>query len=113
MRKDVDLWIKGCKECAARSTAGRKRIGDLQPIVVGIRFAKVAADILGPITRVRETGNKYILVLTDYFTKYVVTVPLSTITAADVAKAFVEKWILRFGPQTLCILIRGPISVVT
>ena len=102
MRKDVDLWIKGCKECAARSTAGRKRIGDLQPIVVGIRFAKVAADILGPITRVRETGNKYILVLTDYFTKYVVTVPLSTITAADVAKAFVEKWVLRFGaPDTL------------
>ena len=62
----------------------------------------MAADILVPITRNRDTGNEYILVMTDYFTKYVVTVSLSTITAADVAKAFVEKWVLRFeAPDTL------------
>ena len=37
------------------------------------------------------------LVKTDYFTKYLITVPLSTITAACVAKAFVEKWVLCSG----------------
>ena len=42
------------------------------------------------------------MVITDYFTKYAITVPLSTITAADVATAFVEKWVLRFGaPDSL------------
>ena len=40
------------------------------------------------------------LFITDYFTKYVITVPLSTITAADVAKAFVENWVLRIGAPT-------------
>ena len=34
--------------------------------------------------------------------KYVITVPLSTITAAYLAKVFNEKWVLRFGaPDTL------------
>ena len=102
MRRDIDKWIKSCKPCAARSTAGRNLKAELQPITVGVRFAKVAADILGPVTRNRDTGNKYILVITNYFTKYVITVALWTITAADVAKAFVEKWVLRFGaPDTL------------
>ena len=102
MRRDIDKWIKSCRPCAARSTAGRNLKAELPPITVGVRLAKVAANILGPVTRNRDTGNKYILVITDYFTKYVITVALSTITAADVAKAFVEKWVLRFGaPDTL------------
>ena len=91
MRRDIDNWIKSCKPCAARSTAGRNLKAKLQPITVGVRFAKVAADILEPVTRNQDTGNNYLWVITDYFTKYVFTVPLSTITAADVAKAFVEK----------------------
>ena len=96
MRRDIDNWIKSFKPCAARSTAGRNLKAELQTITVGVRFAKVAADILGPVTRNRDTGNKYLLVINDYFIKYVITVPLSTITAADVAKAFVEKLVLRF-----------------
>ena len=76
MRRDIDKWIKSCKPCAARSIAGRNLKAELQPITLGLRFAKVAADILGPVTRNRDTGNKYIFVITDYFTKYVITVPL-------------------------------------
>ena len=102
MRRDIAKWIKSCQSCAARSPAGRNLKAKLQPITVGGRFLKVAANILGPVTRNRDTGNKYILAITDYFTKYVITVPLSTITAADVAKAFIEKWVLRFrAPDTL------------
>ena len=97
MRRDIDKWIKSCKPCAARSIACRNLKAELQSITVGVRFAKVAINILGPVARNRGRGNKYILVITDYFTKYVFTVPLSTITRADVAKAFVEKWVLRFG----------------
>ena len=96
MRRDIDKWIKSCKPCAARSIAGRNLKAELQPVTVGVRLAKVAANILGPVTRNRDTGNKYILVTTDFFKKYVITVPLSALTAADVAKAFVEKWVLRF-----------------
>ncbi|XP_075243882.1 SCAN domain-containing protein 3-like [Convolutriloba macropyga] len=69
----------------------------LQTINVEIRFSKVAADILGPVTRAKESGAKYIIVLTDYFTKYVVCVPLERTTAEDVARAIVENSVLTFG----------------
>ena len=57
----------------------------------------MAADILGPVTRAKTSGAKYILVLTDCFAKYVVCVPLEKTTAKDVARAIVENWVLTFG----------------
>ena len=97
MRKDLERKCENCTLCQARSTAGKKRIAPLQTINVGIRFSKVAADIRGPVTRAKTSGAKYILVLTDYLTKYVVCVPLERTTAEDVARAIVEKWVLTFG----------------
>ena len=57
----------------------------------------MAADILGPVTRAKASGAKYILVLTYYFTKYVVCVPLERTTAEDVARAIVENRVRTFG----------------
>ena len=57
----------------------------------------MAADTLGPVTRAKASGAKHILVLTDYFAKYVVCVPLERTTAEDVARAIVENWVLTFG----------------
>ena len=97
MRKDIERKCEHCKVCQARSTSGKKRKAPLQTINVGIRFSKVAADILGPVTKAKNSGAKYILALTDYFTKYVVCVPLASMTAEDVARAIVENWVLKFG----------------
>ena len=46
MRLDIEKRLLWCLPCAARTTAGRKRVAGLQPFKVGIRFHKVAADIL-------------------------------------------------------------------
>ena len=102
MRQDVEKKLAWCLPCAARTTAGRKRIEGLVPFKVGIRFHMVAADILGTVTMANETRAKHILVMTDLFTKYVVSVPLKGTEAPDVAKDIVESWILRFGvPEVL------------
>ena len=77
MRQDVERYIEVCKPCAARRTQGMKLVAELKPFIVGIRFHKVAADILGPVTLTKDTSFKYGLVMTDLFTKYVVTVPLA------------------------------------
>lgn len=101
MRKDIENKCRTCEPCAARR-AGKFLRAELQPIIVGMRFHKVAADILGPVTKAKTSGAKFILVFTDYFTKYVVTVPLNGMTAEEVALAFVQHWILRFGaPDSL------------
>ena len=97
MRQDVEKKLAWCLPCAARTTAGRKRIGRLVPFKVGIRFLMVAADILGPVVMANETRAKHILVMTDLFTKYVVSVPFKGTEALDVAKEIVESWVSRFG----------------
>ena len=97
MRQDFEKKLAWCLPCAAWTTAGRRRIGGLVPFKVGIRFHIVAADILGPVTMANETRAKHILVMTDFFTKYVVSVPLNGTEALDAAKEIVESWILRFG----------------
>ena len=97
IRKDIERKDENCTLGHARSTAGKKRIASLQTINVGIQFSKLATDILGPVTPAKTSGAQYLLVFTDYFTKYVVCAPLERITAEDVARAIVENWVLTFG----------------
>ena len=93
-------WTKMWELLLVSSTQYRwkKRIVPLQTIKGGIRFSKVAADILGPVTRAKTRAKtKYIPVLKDYFKKYVICVPLQKTTTEDVAKAIVKNWVLIFG----------------
>jgi hypothetical protein len=41
----------------------------LQPIPVGKPFSKIGIDIVGPLP-LTDNGNKYIVVATDYMTKW-------------------------------------------
>ena len=98
MRKDIERKCENCLTCQSRSTAGQKRKALFQTINVGIRFKKIAADILGTVTETKIGGYKDILVLTDYFNKFVVSTLMQNIIAEAVARAIVEKRILFGAP---------------
>ncbi|KRX51328.1 Retrovirus-related Pol polyprotein from transposon, partial [Trichinella patagoniensis] len=49
-------------------------------------------DILGPLEKT-PSGNRCVLVLTDYFTKWTAAFPLANTEASTVAKVLVEKYI--------------------
>ena len=49
------------------------------------------------MTLASKSKAKYILVISDLYTKYVVTVPLKDMTPATVANVIVENWIIRYG----------------
>ena len=57
----------------------------------------MAADILGLVTLARKSRARYILVTSDLFTKYAVTVALQDMTAATVANAIIDECIMKFG----------------
>ena len=57
----------------------------------------LAADILGPVTLARRSRTRNIFVISDLFTKYAVTVALKDMTAATVANAIIDEWIMKFG----------------
>ena len=58
-------------------------------------FWQVALDIMGPLPK--SSGNKYILLIGDQFTKWYEATPMSNHEISTVAKAFVNVWVSRFG----------------
>ena len=53
-------------------------------------------DLFGPC-KTSDTGNKYVLTMTDAFTKYAEIVAIPNKEAVTVAYAIFTKWICRYG----------------
>ena len=64
---DVQKWYRTCVSCAKRKTSAPKQRAALQSVQIGSPLQMVACDILGPLPTT-ATGNKYVLVIGDYFT---------------------------------------------
>lgn len=61
---------------------------------------RFSIDVLGPLPRTPR-GNKYILVVMDYFSKWVEILPVPDQTAESCADKILNEVISRFGcPQT-------------
>ena len=63
---------------------------------VGLPMEHIALDILGPLP-LSESGNQYLLIVADYFTKWPEVYPLPNQEATTVAKVLVNEMICRFG----------------
>jgi len=57
---------------------------------------RVAIDIMGPLPA-SASGNKYLLVIGDYFTKFVHSIPMKNQDAETVARTFVDHFVTLFG----------------
>ncbi|GFV08795.1 retrovirus-related Pol polyprotein from transposon 412 [Trichonephila clavipes] len=66
----------------------------MQPYNLAAPFERIAFDILGPLPRSSD-GNKHILVVMDYFTKWTEAYLISNQEASNVAQ--IQHWISRFG----------------
>ena len=96
-RESVELWVKGCTRCAARKMGGAKRHrASLKKTITGEPFARIGIDISGPYNPT-DNGNRYILVISDYFTKWVEAYPMTNMEASTVAEILVTKFIARVG----------------
>ena len=101
LKRSVEKHIANCDRCAVRSTAGIKRKAELQTFSVHGAFRTMAAYNLGPLTLARKSRPRYILVMSDLFTKHAVMVPLRDITSATMANAIIGEWIMKFEAPDL------------
>ena len=95
LQSDVRNYVTGCSHCQKRKirSAGKSY---MQIDQTGYPLERVATDIMGPLPE-SEDGNKYIVVVSDYFTKWTEAYPLKNMEAQTVAEVLVEQFITRFG----------------
>jgi transposase InsO family protein len=95
-QQDVRDWCRRCTPCQARRRSTKAAQAPLKTSKVGERFQRVAMDILGPLPRT-DAGNLYVLIISDYFSKWCVAVPMMDMEAITVARAFVDHFVTIFG----------------
>ena len=89
LHKDVAEFCRSCEQCQ-KSARHRAPKVPLVPLpVVTEPFRRIAMDVVGPLPRSR-CGNRHILVLCDYATRYPEAVPLRSIDAEHVAEEIVK-----------------------
>jgi transposase InsO family protein len=75
------------------------------PVVSG-PFDRVAVDVLGPFPPTYKS-NKYILIFSDYLTRWPDAIPVEKADAETTAKLFVEEIVCRYGAPRMLLSDNG------
>lgn len=97
VQEDVSNWCRTCEACATRKTAPQKGRAPLQTVKAGYPMQVVAVDIMGPLPE-SQSGNSYVLVAGDYFTKWMEVYAIPNQEAMTVARKLTDEMFCRFSP---------------
>eukprot|EP00253_Pinus_taeda_P029433 PITA_29433 len=98
--RDAHEYVGKCLNCQTSSGRQRTLAFPLQPVNIEQPFEQWGLDIIGEINPPSSKQHKYILTATDYFTKWVETIPLKTANSEAIIE-FIDQFIItRFGVPT-------------
>ncbi|CAF1323285.1 unnamed protein product [Didymodactylos carnosus] len=95
-RRDVVQYVRSCDLCQRFKAANEKKAGLIQSHVVQSPWNAIGIDLTGPLPKTPR-GNAYILVVIDYFTKWVELFPLGGIKSKKIAQILHDEVICRHG----------------
>jgi hypothetical protein len=102
MMDDCIKYQKGCEACQRFKNIQLDTASVMNSIVKPLPFIGWGLDFIGEIHPGSSKGHRFILVATDYFTKWTESVPLRNMTHRDVICFVQEHIIYQFGvPQNL------------
>ena len=91
VQADTKRYCRSCDICQRTIPKGRIAKAPLGKMpVIDEPFKRVAVDIIGPLSPVTDNGNRYIVTLVDYATRYPEDVALPNIETERVAEALID-----------------------
>ncbi|CAL2265839.1 unnamed protein product [Prunus armeniaca] len=100
--KNCIEYAKGCIKCQIYGPIQRVPAEALHPVTKPWPFRGWAMDIIGKIYPAASNQHAWILVATDYFTKWVEAESYRSISSTQVVKFFENHIVHRFGiPETI------------
>ncbi|GFV41352.1 transposon Tf2-6 polyprotein [Trichonephila clavipes] len=106
---NVVRYVMHCRECQRRKSVPQRPPGRLVPIPPAIApFHRIGIDLLGRFPKSAH-GNKWIIVCTDYSTRYAITKALPTAEVDEIAKFLLVEIVLRYGAPRVIITDRGAV----
>ncbi|BHF83529.1 hypothetical protein SprV_0902667200 [Sparganum proliferum] len=94
-KRDIQNAVRSCEFRLCSKSPTHSPRAPLQPIKTGYPNERVGVDIVGP-TPSSSAGNKYILLMVDFFTIMAEAVPLPEVSATTVARAIFNGWVCRW-----------------
>ena len=97
MFKDAYAYVRKCDTCQRSGGRQAKETGPFQPVIVSAPFEQWGIDIIGEINPNYSSQHKYIVIATDYFTRWVEAIPLWKVNEDAVIDFLQENIMTRFG----------------
>lgn len=88
---DTKRYCRSCDICQKTVPKGKQVKAPLGKMpIIDVPFRRVAVDLVGPLVPITDKGNRYILTIVDYATRYPEAVALPSIETERVAEALIE-----------------------
>lgn len=88
LQKDVYQYVTGCDKCTRRKNPSPKHRAPMQITGSGVPMERIATDILCELPET-DRGNRHILVVSDYFTKWTEAFALPNMEAETIGRTIV------------------------
>ncbi|CAF4107149.1 unnamed protein product [Rotaria magnacalcarata] len=107
MRTIIQRYVKSCRLCNQFNISRTKKYGHLRSIAPPEGpLALVGVDYCGPLPRTPR-DNQYVLVITDYFTRYTSAIALPNCTAETTAQTLFNEFFCKYGIPSIMLSDRG------
>jgi hypothetical protein len=107
LNRDVRIFVRSCDPCQRTGNPAFRNHWPLTPIIPLAPFEKWGVDFIGPIQPLGSQKNRYIILATDYATKWVEARATRRNDADTSAQFLFERILMRFGTPLELVSDRG------